>query len=530
MSLEKMVFKGITILCVAHTLTACGSGGGNEQSRGELSSSASVVASVASSSINASNDGSISSITSSSSSIQSNSSLVQTSSTESSDASSSTQSALHEVVFIYPTQKAHLGGIDQIAVKLKVSNTSDQEVAGVSLNGVELTQQSQYWVTTQPITLEKRDGLTFDVDLLFNNGETLAGEPLKLNNVGNGVVSTAGDARVTGVKSLAFDIDDATLYATSPESSAVFSINTAGSIKTVYQGEDADFFSNEVRWPIAVDSGTNTVYFIEDYFRIGSEVKSDSHQLVLHQLNPESGESLQFCDSNADNTSRRIDSALAITLDLEKQFAGTKVGGMRRPTVFSLDAELENGFQRWILDVDIAENECNSGTLALIISPKNTEGRLLPSHSLESFAYDTANNVFYVAKVFSEENGRGNPEIIRVFQEDDGLDGFNILSEKWLDLKGFANKPTALAMSNDNKLLYVADSFKIWSVDIATQSVELVSSSSGIPEQKGAGVNLTATMNSIAMHPTQNILYVATDVQGIVAIDLETGNRIAVLK
>ena len=510
----------LVITCVM-AVAACGSGNKQAQQNPISSTASSNMSEITTSSFSST----------SSSELASSLSTSLSSSISSSSLSSSSQSPTNSIdlTYVFPTQNAHLGGLEETHIKLRMGS-DNQNIIGVSLGGIDLIQKGDYWESQNTLNLDNSDDQEFLVDVLLESGVTQPMPPLILHNSGSGVVSKAGLERGRDIQSIAFNKNNSALYATIPSKAKVIAVEKNGNIQTLYQAKPSSALSTQVRWPITIDDESSKLYFIEDQFEFQNIVGSEAHNFVLHQLDINTGKNIMFCDSNASNELRRINTAINLISDFDKVSSASLIAGESRPILLSLDTQQENGLQRWVLDIDTVDSVCNLATTPVLFSPKDADGRLTPSHNLSAFTFNKVKNEFYFIKEFSKDNARGEPVLLKTNEQEAALGTVNIVSEKWIDLGGIVNKPTALLLSNDSDFLYIADSFKIWSVNIETQAINLISSSNKIPEFKGEGVDLTGTINSMVMHPEDNILYITTGSQGIVAIDLETGNRIAVLK
>ena len=87
-----------------------------------------------------------------------------------------------------------------------------------------------------------------------------------------------------------------------------------------------------------------------------------------------------------------------------------------------------------------------------------------------------------------------------------------------------------MTFSKDKSTLYIADQDRIWAMDMGTKSFDLLSSSNLATGKVGSGPRLGANVKAMEVHPSYDILYVAADDQGLIAIDLATGNRISVAR
>jgi DNA-binding beta-propeller fold protein YncE len=119
----------------------------------------------------------------------------------------------------------------------------------------------------------------------------------------------------------------------------------------------------------------------------------------------------------------------------------------------------------------------------------------------------------------------GDPVLMMVSPTSQGQLG----SKKLTYLDGVSN-PTSLIFDHSGDYVFIADSDRIWKMDLTTFNKTLISSSSLLSGKIGTGPSLGSNITAMALHPTLNYLYLAADTNGVIMVDLDTGNRITIIK
>ena len=467
---------------------------------------------------------------SSSSVVESSSSMMMVSSSSevmssSSVISSSSAPALQDLVeFVYPTQKAHLGGAIQTKLVAKIIPDSVVgTVQKITIGGVALELQNGMWISTTDLNVAATDAQEFDVLLEMSNGDIKEGKSLVINNLGGATITQAGADGAYSVRGLAFDTDDNILYYSNPFDAQVSKYNSVtGGSDVVYQGTLSTQLSEALYWPIAVDSASNTVYLSADSFSYSNTVGSEKYDVKLVVINDTKTQAYSDLDGF-------VDSSRGLVLDLASQAPMSGASSATRfPTVYSLDFVGQETLQRWFFDADEvfvdppnltpvdSKNDENNGISA-------ATGPLAITSKL-----DGDNTVFLVAREHENELGRGNSALV-VITSTATTRATRASSVLLTELDG-VNKPTALAYSRDGQSVYVADTDRIWLVNLTSFAKEIVTSSNIYPAQKGTGPRIGGKVTAMALHPTLNYLYLAADTGGIIMVDLATGNRITIVK
>ncbi|MDZ7922814.1 MAG: hypothetical protein U5M23_01875 [Marinagarivorans sp.] len=442
--------------------------------------------------------------------------------TSSSIASSSSVAAITDatVEFVYPTQKAHLGGATSVKIALKVVDIKDRDASAattVSVGGVALSKQGDMWVSTTNLQVTSIDGQAFPVLV-----DGLTANTLVLNNLGGTTGTNAGDTPVYAVRSLAFDTDSNTLYFSNPFDAQVMKFNniTAQS-EVIYQGTLSTKGAEQIYWPIAVDSENNTVYVSADSYDYSATVGTEKYTVNLFKVT----DTVPVVSTRYDDTNGVIKSTRGLIADMKSiaPMSGTNVD-TRYPTLYSLDYAGAQPLQRWSVrptSVRVTPQGITSADNNSVISA--AYGLLAITAHL-----DPTRSSFLVAREHATTEGRGEPSLVEIISTADE-DGVYATSTRLTSLSGIT-KPTALAYTADGSEVYIADSDRIWKMNLTTFDKTLISSTNLIPGKIGTGPSLGSNITAMALHPTLNYLYLAADTNGVIMVDLETGNRITIIK
>ncbi len=504
-------------------IAACGSDGDSDS--GTVGGSTSVTSSSAQISSVASSVSVASSISSSSPSVASSSSdsSVSFSSTSSVPSSmSSSSSSIGEASLlsvIYPGQYAHLGGVN--STKLVVAADTPEamgSVTNVKVADQLLVANGDHWVLDR-LALDNTNGTNTYPVLVEVNNEWLVSTDLVFNNQGQGLATQAGANPIYAAKGIAFDNDDEILYFSNPFDAEVYQYNNATGVSDViYQGDRSTQISEELYWPISVDSQTNTVYLLADSYSFG-DVGSNTYSIDLVSIRE--GEVKKFPE-----TGGFLKSTKGMVLDLSGDALLSRSGTSPQPSLYTLDFHGQDTFQRWVED---------SGDFFLEVPPSysavNSNSTLPSSLSLTAFTgiIDGDKSRFLFAREYETSAVRGTPSLVEITSTTLSNGRVRSTAAQLTMLQGMI-KPTALLYSKEGTQVYIADNDRIWLMDMNDFTQQLITSSNGPDVVKGSGPRIGSKVTAMVLHPTLNYLYLAAGNNGVIMVDLETGNRATLAK
>ena len=462
-------FRNLFVALSCASAVACGSGGGSDNARKPSNPSSSAAAS-----------------------------------------SSSSEESLDLIEFIYPPFNADLIGTESTELIIKIKQNSEivGDVIGVQVGDQVLESENGLWRTDgstlnlASTTLKQ----SFDVFITDEAG-TLESKALVLNTLNLSETSTSY------VSGLGFDEDDETLFYTNAQLQALYKID-----KYSYQSEEIfktgntqQFGSGNTYWSLAVDSIDNNVYIAADYLT----GDSDTNRVELLSVTYDG----VVTSYPSDNT---LKSARSIVLDRTGEIGAS----LDSKAVYLLDYLATYSLQTWYLSGDFESlNEPTAGPTG------NTDtefyGQYGPKSSL------VYGDSLLIARQYGSPNSQSLVGSITQVKFDNGPLGAISKFSKFSNFaaSGFG-KPMAMAFNRDKSAIYVADVGRVWELDITDESLDktmrLISSSNIIPGRLGSGPSLGSSISEMALHPVYDILYVAAGEQGMLAINLATGNRSAI--
>lgn len=421
--------------------------------------------------------------------------------------SSSSEASLDLVEFIYPSYNANLMGSEstELIVKIKQSDELIGQVSGVQIGDLSLKLENGIWKTdASGLDLTQTTlNQSFDVFISDESG-TLESKPLVLNTVSPSETSTSY------VSGIGFDNDDKILFYSNAQAQSLHKVDKYSyyAEEVFSTGDSQQVGSANNFWSLTVDSAENQIYVAADY------LANDLEENRVDLLNIEYDGQVTVYPSDSS-----LKSARSVVLDHHGDLAASL--GVK--AIYLLDYIATEGLQTWYLSGDF-ETLNNSTAGPTGDTETDFSGRFGPRAML---IYEDS---LLVAREFSSSNKQGIGSITQVKFESD-LFGSPVPSYKKFsnfNASGF-QKPMAMAFNRDKTAIYVADVGRIWELDITGDSVDrpmrLVSSSNIIPSTLGTGPGLGNNISEMALHPDYDILYVAAGSQGLMAINLETGNR-----
>ena len=449
--------------------------------------------------------------------------------------SSSSAPALQDLVeFVYPTQKAHLGGAIQTKLVAKIIPDSVVgTVQKITIGGVALELQNGMWISTTDLNVAATDAQEFDVLLEMSNGDIKEGKSLVINNLGGATITQAGADGAYSVRGLAFDTDDNILYYSNPFDAQVSKYNSVtGGSDVVYQGTLSTQLSEALYWPIAVDSATNTIYTLMDSYDYSNTVGDYKYTVSLLVVNGDQKETYDDKSAepvivdDAEYVGTPLESTKGIAIDVNKKMrTSANIFGVAVPALYSLDFIGDNRIGRWLLGGDVFGL---SSTVA--VGAQGTDGELTKTKNALAFVLKpTQTGLTVIRKGVGNVLGSlalGEPALMDVSPNLMG----GLTSKRLTILTGMV-EPTAIIYNREGTHVYIADADRIWLMNMTDYTKVLVSSSNISGEgKKGTGPRIGSKVNAMALHPTLNYLYLAADTGGVIMVDLATGNRITIVK
>ncbi len=422
------------------------------------------------------------------------------------------------VQFVYPTQKAHLGGATSVKVALKVISTKVVgAVESVTINGMALADDGMgMWEADSLAVAASLDNQEFKV-VVRVAGENAEANSLFLSNLGNQQAPKAGENRVYSIRSVAFDTDDEVLYYSDPYGAQLYKYNNiTGESESLYTGMISDQQSDDLNWSIGVDSANDTVYLAADAYSFG-EVGTNKYSVSLVKV-----------DSTGETVTPEADgfltSAKGLVVDIEGAALTSLNGTTPEASIYTMDFGGTDTFQRWGID---GVGPYLAGKPSY--SDANADSTLSSTLGLSAFTghIDGENSKFLFARAYKTIEKRGFASLVELTSVKVGGRPRSTAKELTL-LEGIS--PTALLYTKDGSGVYIADQSRVWLMDLSDYSKVLVTSSNGADIEKGTGPSISSSVSGMALHPSLNYLYLAVDTYGLIMVDLDTGNRILIVR
>lgn len=420
-----------------------------------------------------------------------------------------------KIDFIYPTYKSNLGGVDTSKVIVGIADSSNiGEVTGINIDGLELNKLGNHWVLPHgDLNLLIQDDLSFDITVSTAKGTYIA-NPLNINNSVSGISGIGESFIASGIS---FNQKGNELYFSDSFKGQVQVLDLLESTRQViYQGVENTTSTKPHFWPMDFDPESGTIHFVSDKFAFSEVSSKDQYIIEYNELTREGFIVNSYI--SPDN----VQSVRSLVLDFDFSILGSQ----DNKTAYLVDFLSDQSIHFLVL-----EGELRGESYALSNSGNsNTE----LSSAFSPSAVIEYQNSLLVARQFDAESNISDGSIVRVLFES-GPFGPRPVYTQFSDLSnsiGDIQKPTAMALNQDQTTLYIADQDKIWAMDLTQESkpFELLTSSSIIPGKKGQGPRLGSSITAMEVHPEHDVLYIAAGAQGIMAVDLETGDRITVAK
>lgn len=434
--------------------------------------------------------------------------------------SSSTAANFGSVDFIFPTQGAYVGDARDLQITVDVKELANQ-FSQFRILDIDLISDGTSLITEFPINLESGHQ-NLQIELMGYSSEIedwVVVDTLEVNTKTNQFPLEAGNTRVYSVRGVAVNQISNDVFYSNPYDAQVLKLNLAlGESEIIYQGEPQDAITESLFWPIALDSENDRLYVSAD--RSSLTLNKYSVNLISIEGASDSATAVIYPD-----TSQRVTSTRGLVLDIDKTLLSSSVQGQQYATAYSLN----NGSQplmRWYLEGP------QLGKPNPLNPTQENNANFLTEFGLAGLTADPdlSGHRLIGIREYSTIEFRGKPALVEVVVEDDGFGGFVSTARHLSDIDGLV-KPTSLLHDNKDNSVFIADSDRIWKVDLDHFGKELISSSNTLsPGLKGNGPSLGGKISAMAQHSNGRYLYLAADNGGLMMVDLETGDRITVAK
>ena len=432
------------------------------------------------------------------------------------------------IKFIFPTLQANLGAVESTNIQLSASLINGKEITALDIEGIQLSEISEgLWLTvSEKLALVNSDDQNFTVYAQDEDGNSYQSE-FTINNSLSGI---AGIGDSLNANSLAFK-DETQFFVTDAYEGALVLVNlNSSSREKIQEYTKPTDFSKPLYWPVKVDRTNEEVYVLSDYYAYNEQLGRETYNIEVN-ISDYLGDSSRVTELISNSEINRLTSVNSFVLDTDNQIPSHTAALEGKKSIYALDFEANALLKRVILET--------GRTLSLTVQ-QNADSQISVDNKPKSIIAYGADS-FLVLRSQAGDSGLGTPSLVEInFQREDlDFDGVpestTIVSTQFAVLESSSNivqKPTAMALNHDQTTLYIADQDKIWAMDLTQESkpFELLTSSSIIPGKKGQGPRLGSSITSMELHPEHDVLYIAADAQGIMAVDLETGDRITVAK
>ncbi|BCD99929.1 hypothetical protein [Marinagarivorans cellulosilyticus] len=405
-----------------------------------------------------------------------------------------------KVNLVFPTNLSNLGGVDHSQIQLYVeTNDNFGEAVDVTVNDISLTVFNDLWRTDgELIYLQGLESPTLDINVTSEYGYTESSQFMIANN-------TAIMGGSIYAIDLFFDNVGSVIYAIDENKSALIEVNiNSNNRREIYESENI-LEQKLVRGAFA----DSQIYLIEEGASLESPISLltvDSSGVVIDQF----------------NSTSPVNQPVSVFIDNSKELLSSE----NDLVAYILDGDANDSLSQWFLD-----GEYKGENYPLLVSTDESTG--FSSNYVPSAAIKLGDSIL-LSRERSSSDGFSSGSLVEVNfapKQNTYTAKANVFAS--IDNEyGRIQKPTAMALTHDKTTLYIADQDKIWSMDLTKDDkpFKLITSSSIIPQKLGNGPRLGSFITAIEVHPKYNILYVAAGAQGIIAIDVATGDRITVAK
>lgn len=437
--------------------------------------------------------------------------------------SSSTSANFGAVNFVYPTQHAYVGSNQSLKLTIDVKDL-DNQFDQFKVLETNFVSKGNLLETESPIQIESgHQHYPLEIFGLSNiTNDWVVVDVLDVNTKLNQFPLEAGNTRVYSVRGVALNQKNNDVYYTNPYDAQLLKLDlSTGESEIIYQGEQQSLITEALYWPVAIDSENDNLYVSADRasWTQNNEAKySVSLVTILDVSN--TAMTVVYPDTN-----ERVTSTHSLVLDVDKKLLSSSVQGQQYATAYSLN----NGSQpimRWYVEGP------QLGKPNPLNPTQDSNANFLPEFGLVglSAAPNFDGGRMIGLREYSTIEFRGKPALIEIDVEDDGFGGFVSTARHMSDIEGLV-KPTCLLHDNQSDSVFIADSDRIWKIDLNTFAKQLISSSNTLSQGlKGNGPSLGGKISAMAQHSDGEYLYIAADNGGLMMIDLETGDRITVAK
>jgi hypothetical protein len=418
-----------------------------------------------------------------------------------SSASSSSETIVRVgIQYIFPLNFSNIGGGNSTEIVLKIVDAQyENNTTSIQIDGVNFTksESSNIWISDTSLDLsENTNSINLQPIISLDNGATISGTSLTLSNT---PISQAGSGVVQGAEKLALDVNNNALYVSSPSAGYIYRIalqNATQSqvfVRTLLTGE-----ANTLTWPLAIDSNSDVIFY--DFDSAGIIIKINRESFEIVSQTPVTGGTDTITDIIFDNRNLADQEGIYF-LDSENSDAIT-----------FLDSQFASVFLRPVTPL-VGEDAEFFASLFRQDMHYSIRDQALYLLRQKPFSQSTFGSILKVV-TFSDE------DIGLVFQQTKAVD----LNSGGYTLTG----ALTMAESNIENEVYIAESNKIWSVNLIDNTINIITSTSVVPGMLGQGPAFGADVSSMVVHPETGIIFLAAGSRGLFAINPETGNRILV--
>lgn len=407
-----------------------------------------------------------------------------------SSGSSSSSVAAVDISYIYPIQNSNVFGLDGFDIYL---NVNSQDIASIDIGGVSMVMQSgNTWKTLSEISLSDQISIQLTPVIRFNDGSEVSANTL---NIINDQLASAGKGDRSSFDDIVFSDDGKSLFMSSSLDGKLLSmLLLEGETVTLFTGESPGIGSF---WPIDFDSESNKIITM-------SSGRNEAPKLNTFSLNGTLESAVAI---------PAVTAPLGVHIDEQGSFPFS----FNSKAVYILDDASLWPLQSHYLTGDM------QGMTSEVVYEEGDNGSFTFDDDREDAIYDSINNRYLLL--------RGSSPALLSLSARVGVAGARGNTSLVSDLTYMGlsiESPTAMALSKDAAIVYIVEDNRVWSLELETGVITLISSSSLFPSMMGKGPSIGSSVNDVEIHPTADILYIVTSSGALMAIDPATGNRIIV--